>query len=292
MEEWKGILLLGGFAGFSFWRLWVNFRRCRAIEDTPTAKVASAPQGEVELSGTAVAVQAKTPVCPLTGAACLWYFFKVERLERQGKNSQWVTISSGRSTEVFGLRDNTGIALVAPLDAEVTPRSHRQWRGHSPSPSLGGEEKGFFGGMGNYRYTEDLILPDDPVYVLGWFETISGLPTVGSTLNDKLRELKRNPKELLARFDTNKDGDISLEEWDAARAKIEGELHQEAAQILATPDVHTIHSPPCESTTPFLISSFSQEELARTYKRRAFFWLLGFIVGGSVAVGIFFSKGI
>ncbi len=292
MEEWKGILMLSGFAGFSFWRVWVNFRRCRAIEDTPTAKVASAPQGEVELSGTAVAVQAKTQVCPLTGASCLWYFFQVERYERQGKNSHWVTISSGRSSDVFGLRDLTGLALVAPLGAEVTPRHHRQWRGHSPSPAAGFEEKGFLSGMGNYRYTEDLIRSDDFVYVLGWFETLSGLPSAGSNLNEKLRELKRNPKELAARFDSNRDGEISLEEWDAARSKIEEELRQESAKVPSTPDVHTVHSPPPESNTPFLISSFSQEELAGTYKRRAFLWLVGFLACGSIAVGIFFANGL
>lgn len=288
VDEWKAILFLGGFAGFSFWRLWVNFRRARAIEDTPTAKVASAPQGEVELSGTAVAVQTKTQLCPLTGSSCLWYFYQVEHYERRGKNSSWVTVASGRSTDVFGLRDDTGTTLVVPMNAEVTPRYHRQWRGSSPSPTTGFEEKGFMSHFGNYRYTEDLILPEDRVYVLGWFETLSGLPSSGPHLNDKLRELKQNPKELLARFDTNKDGDISLEEWDAARALIEKEMHQEAAKVPSVPDVHTIHSSPPESDMPFLISSLSQEEVAGTYKRRAGLWLVVFLACGAVVVGILF----
>lgn len=289
-DEWQVILFAGAFAGFSFWRLWVNFRRCRAIEDTPTANVASAPQGEVELSGTAVAVQSKTQVCPLTGASCLWYSFKVERHERRGKNSHWVTVSSGRSTDVFGLRDDTGTTLVVPMNAEVTPRYHRQWRGSSLSPAAGFEEKGWMSHFGNYRYTEDLILPDDQVYVLGWFETLSGLPSSGPSLNEKLRAIKQNPKELLARFDANKDGDISLDEWDAARSLIEKEMRQEAAKVPPIPDVHTIHSPPPESDMPFLISSISQEELAGTYKRRAGLWLLVFLACGAAAVGIFFRS--
>jgi hypothetical protein len=287
-DAWQVALFSGVFAGVSFFGIWRNFRRCRAIEDTPTAKVASAPQGEVELSGTAVAVQSKTQVCPLTGTSCLWYFFKVERYERRGKNSQWVTISSGRSTDVFGLRDDTGTTLVVPMNAEVSPRRHRQWRGSSPSPTTGFEEKGILSHFGNYRYTEDLILPEDHVYVLGWFETLSGLPSSGPNLNEKLRELKQNPKELLARFDTNKDGDISLDEWDAARASIEKEMHQEASKVPPVPDVHTIHSPPPESDMPFLISSLSQEEVAGTYKRRAGLWLVVFLACGAVAVGILF----
>ena len=287
-DAWKIIVPFGIFAGFSFWHLWKNFRKARAIEDTPTAKVASAPQGEVELSGTAVAVTPKNSVCPMTGTSCLWYFFKIERYERQGKNSRWVTISEGRSTDVFGLRDNTGTALIAPFNAEVTPRLHRQWRGSSPTPTADSDAGGFFSGFGSYRYTEDLIVPDDNVYVLGWFETLSGTPAPRTDLNEKLRRLKQNPKELLARFDTNKDGEISLEEWDLARASVEAEMQRETANLPSAPDVHTVHSPPPESDTPFLISTFSQEELAGTYKRKALLGLLGFFAFGSIAIGIFF----
>lgn len=283
------VLFCGVFAIVSFWQLWKNFRKARSIEDTPTAKVASAAQGEVELSGTAVGVQGKTHVCPMTGASCLWYFFKVERYERSGKHSRWVTISSGRSADVFGLRDETGIALVAPMDAEVTSRWHRQWRGSSMNPVAPAEKGGFFSGGGSYRYTEDLILPDDPVYVLGWYETISGTPSTSIDLNGHLRRLKQNPQELIARFDTNKDGEISLEEWDSARASVEEGLRREADNRPAVPDVHTVHSPPPESGTPFLISSVPPEELAGVYRRRALFGLIVFLVCGGIVVGFFFS---
>ncbi len=177
---------------------------------------------------------------------------------------------------------------MVPFNAEVTPRRHQQWRGSTPSPTGGPAEGGFFSDFGSYRYTQDLILPEDPVYVLGWFETLSGLPVSGATLVEKLRDLKKNPKELLARFDSNKDGDISLEEWDAARQTIEADLHRQAANTPAVPDTHTIHSPPPESESPFLISSFSQEELAGTYKRRAFLWFIGFLACGAATVGILF----
>lgn len=273
----------------SFLRLWKNFRKARSIEDTPTAKVASAAQGEVELSGTAVGVQGQTHVCPLTGASCLWYFFKVERYERAGKHSRWVTISSGKSSDVFGLRDNTGMALIVPMNAEVTSRWHREWRGSSSSPVDRGERGGFLSGLGSYRYTEDLILSDDPVYVLGWFETISGTPSPSIDLNAHLRRLKQNPKELLDRFDGNKDGEISLEEWDTARASVETDLQRAAGDRPPTPDLHTVHSPPPESGTPFLISSVSPGELAGVYRRRALFGFIVFVVCGSVAIGFLFN---
>lgn len=283
-NAWEFVLFCGVFAIASFWRLWKNFRKARSIEDTPTAKVASAAQGEVELSGTAVGVQGKNQVCPMTGASCLWYFFKVERYERAGKHSQWVTISSGQSSDVFGLRDETGMAIIAPMLAEVTSRWHREWRGSSMRPADREEKGGFLSGLGSYRYTEDLILPGDPVYVLGWFETLSGMPSSSIDLSGHLRRLKQNPKELIGRFDANKDGEISGEEWDSARASVEAELRHEADNRPAAPDVHTVHSPPPESGVTYLISSYSPEELAGTYRRRAFLSLVVFLVCGCVVV--------
>jgi hypothetical protein len=282
-DSWQAILFFAGFSIVSFIQLWRNLRRARAIEDTPTAKVASAPQGAVELAGQAVPVEKKTAVCPLTGASCLWYFFKVERYENRGKSSSWVTISSGRCSDVFGLEDRTGMALVAPFGAEVTPHHTRQWRGSSPMPAAGPDSGEFFSGFGSYRYTEELILPGDFVYVLGWFETIHGASAAVSDLNEKLRALKQNPRELLARFDTNKDGEISVEEWDAARAIVADELRRVAMNLPLVADVHTVVSPQ-DSDLPFLISTVSQEELAKRYKRRAALGLAGFLGFGGAAV--------
>ena len=48
--------------------LWIlNFRRVRAVADTPTSRVASAPQGYVELCG----IARQHPGQPLIGAAHL-----------------------------------------------------------------------------------------------------------------------------------------------------------------------------------------------------------------------------
>jgi hypothetical protein len=282
-DDWQSILFFGGFAAVSFWQMWRNLRRARAIEDTPTARVASAPQGGVELSGRAVPIEGKIAVCPLTGASCLWYFFKIERYERRGKSSGWVTVSSGRSSDIFGLEDRTGTALVAPFGADVTPFHRRQWRGSSPTPSSGFESGGLFSGFGSYRYTEELILPDDFVYVLGWFETIHGASSSIPDLREKLRALKENPREMLARFDTDKDGEISVEEWDAARAIVAEEIQRVAMNLPPMPDVHTVVSPQ-DSDLPFLISTISQEQLAAKYKRRAALGLAGFLGFGSAAV--------
>lgn len=125
------------------------------------------------------------------------------------------------------------------------------------------------------------------MYVLGWFETLEWFSRcrVRRWLRNGLR---RTPKNFWPDLIQTKTGDISLEEWDAARQTIEADLHRQAANTPAVPDTHTIHSPPPESESPFLISSFSQEELAGTYKRRAILWVIGFFIFGSFSVGILF----
>ncbi|MBL8023524.1 MAG: hypothetical protein JNK54_04475 [Elusimicrobia bacterium] len=284
LDRWVLILFCAALAGISFWKLWKYVRLVRAVEDTPTAKVGSASQGEVELAGTAVAVEGKTLVCPLTGNRCLWYSFKVERYESRGKSSSWVTLSSGQSSEAFGLQDETGTVLVVPFDATFRLRQYRRWKGSTASPLAPGGDRGFFSGFHSYRYTEELIVPGETVYVLGWFESLSGTSSLQGDLHEKLREIKRKPQEMMARFDSNKDGMISGEEWDAARAVVEAEMDRERALIPPSADVHLVRSPPADTHTPFLISSFSQEELATTYKRRAWIALGSFLAFGSISV--------
>jgi hypothetical protein len=284
-DHWLAPVFFGVFAALSFRRLWRNFRCARAIEDTPTGKVATAAQGEVELCGRARVLEKEPVVCPLTGSACLWYSFKVERYERRGKNSRWVTISIGRSVQPFALEDETGRALVVPMGAEVTPTHRRQWRGSSATPSPPyGESRFFF--AGSYRYTEEFILPDDQVYVLGFFETVQGGQAPAGALSEKLREMKQNRAALLERFDRDKDGEISLEEWDAARAAAEEAIRREALQAPPTAPCHTV-TQPAQSDLPFLISAVPQSELAGRYRRRAAFSLAGFLGFGAAAVWFF-----
>lgn len=270
-----GALLTGGFTvtgGLLAWRGW---RRARSVEDTPLAKIASAAQGDVHLEGRARPLNGKPTLCPLTGTSCLWYAYRVERYQRSGKNSRWVIVSQGRSLDLFGLQDETGVAVVHPARAEVIPARRRVWRGHSPSPLA--EPTGFWGGLfaPAYRYTEELIVPEETLRVLGWFQSLDGTVR-GPSVNDRLRQLKADPGALLARFDTDRDGQISLEEWDAARAVVEAEARDAALRAPAGPVVHTVTFPP-DSGHPFVVSALPAAALVRRYRWSAFGAALGFI---------------
>lgn len=81
----------------SLWLWRANFRRARAVEDTPTSKIASAHQGYVELVG--AACLGKTPLAaPLTGRQCVWYRYRVEK---KGSKNKWITERSGSSDNPF-----------------------------------------------------------------------------------------------------------------------------------------------------------------------------------------------
>ena len=92
---WLCVLaLIGGisllFAGVA------NFRRSRAVADTPTSRVASAPQGYVELCGRRGCIPGTSVIAPLTAPPCVWYRYRIE--EKSGKNWSAVRARAERPT--------------------------------------------------------------------------------------------------------------------------------------------------------------------------------------------------
>src|SRR5690606_16652826 len=95
-----------------------QLRRARLIEDTPTSRIRSAPQGYVELTGFAREVAAAdTPLRgPLTGKPCVWFRYRIERYQR-GKRSGWHPVESGASAQWFELDDGSGRCWIDPAGA-------------------------------------------------------------------------------------------------------------------------------------------------------------------------------
>lgn len=207
----------------AFQAIWRNWSRARLIEDTPTARIRSAPQGYVELEGEARLLPGPPIVAPLTGRRCVWYRYRIEHEEhtydsKGHSRSHWRTVDSGTSEGLFELDDTTGRCVIDPDGAEVHPDDKDVWRGHSRWPSAGPPRRR--GGLrftaGDYRYTEERLLPG-PLYAVGWFESIR---TADGELKDAtaalLRHWKQDQAGLLARFDANGDGHIDAGEWERA----------------------------------------------------------------------------
>lgn len=285
--------LLAGLSGL---------RRSRHLEDVPTARVRSAPQGYVELAGTALRLDGEPIIAPLSQTPCCWYSYRVER--RRGKG--WSLVQAGRSDGIFLLRDDTGDCVIDPEGAEVTSRHRRSWSGsgsggglpvHARLPSLGRKTdlvveiggrllEGLGSGLGNYRYSEAVILDGDPLYAIGQFHTL-GPAEQGSTLRELtgaiLRAWKQRPDTLRERFDKNRDGLVDAQEWEQARVAAEQEAAREHREHLRRDPLHTLKRP--ADGRYFLLSNLEEFGLLRRYRWRTRLGFAFFLMcGGAVAL--------
>ncbi|HKJ03519.1 MAG TPA: GIDE domain-containing protein [Longimicrobiales bacterium] len=292
LGQWQfGLLTLGLLVvtggGFYLWKK--SFQHARVMEDTPTSKVRSAAQGFVELSGLQYPLEGSDLTAPLSGIACTWWDYKIEkRTERRTsggrKTTTWALVEKDTSVGFFHLRDDTGEVLVNPRGADVNPSLTRVWYGNDRRPA-GGDASGF--GMGRrYRYTERIMRSGEPIYALGHFETWSSVEGPKERAERRARilaEWKENPAELVGRFDADGDGRIDVDEWERARQAAEALVEEHASKAATTADVDILMKP--EDDHPFILSTKSQEELTRAYRGRAMAGLLLFLLGG-VALGV------
>lgn len=288
-----GASLFGLYAGFRGLRLY------RLIEDVPTAKVRSAPQGYVELTGKAVVMDGDMIVSPLSQIPCCWYSYSIER--RSDKS--WRGIESGTSDGIFMLRDETGDCVIDPEGAEVDTVHSQTWYGnhstmavpaiHVRSKRAGRTEQVLsnmldsvrkhvdFGG--EYRYTEKVILGNDSLYAIGWFRSHDNSDLSESERHltaEILREWKRKPDTLMARFDHDRDGSISVEEWEDARRVAAKEANQQLKDAALRSHVHMLSKPKGKD---YILSNREQSHVVKRYQRHAILGLGGFLICGAAA---------
>lgn len=290
-EFWLLALFTLSIAAAAFYGVFRNLHRARLIEDTPTSRVRSAPQGYVELDGTAELMANGEIHAPLTGTRCTWFAFQVEKktqyYDSKGRrHSSWRTIESGTSEGLFLLVDETGECVIDPEGAEVTPSVNEVWYGHSPHWS-GGRPQGR-GGMfssGDYRYTEKRIQPADPLYAIGQFRTVGGAneaPDSREALRETLNRWKQNQAVLLKHFDQDGNGAIDLDEWEQVRkAAVQVVAHQQAVQ--ASGPVTHVMSRPESARRPYILSVLPQATQARRYRIYSTLALVAFLFAGALA---------
>jgi len=258
-DGWVSALALMALVAFFAWMM--SLRRARAIGDTPTSRIASAAQGYVELVGRGRNHPDSPVLSKLTHLPCLWYRYIVEQ---RTSNNKWQRVASGRSDESFILEDGSGECLVDPEHAEVLPRRSETWH------------------QGDYRYTEWLILTHETVYALGEFSTIGGENQELDLKRDVsalLADWKRDHPGLLARFDLDRDKQISEKEWMLARSQARREVRRTHNELRTQPGTHLLHQP--RDGRLFLISNIDPAELSRRYTLWA--WLHLAVLLGAVA---------
>ncbi|MGR9074400.1 MAG: GIDE domain-containing protein [Gammaproteobacteria bacterium] len=289
------IAVVFGFLAASacFYLTFRFLQRSRLIADTPTAKIRSAAQGYTELEGKAELMPGAAVIAPLTGEPCPWYSYKIEK-RRTGSGSghhknHWVTLERGVSDAIFLLRDDTGVCIVDPDGAEVTPSVTLTWYGHERRPAAAPETSSFYRSIfhsGDYRYSEKRIRPADDLYAIGDFISSGGdhnLQSAGADVRDLLNSWKKNRPVLLNRFDTDKNGEIDLGEWEDARRQAERETAETRRRQAAEPQYHVLRKPK-NGRGPYILSTVDQRKMIIDFRLYAGLSALGFIGLGAFLV--------
>ena len=280
MESWLGETIQGLspaeyslytlllFFGICFlaYRIYQTFQRFRFISDTPTSRIASAPQGYIELNGLGEQLPGAVITSPFSGRSCIWYHCIVEKRKQVNRHNTWVEESNEKSDQIFKLEDESGHCLVDPEDARVIPTENEVWYGSNlQSKNLPFKNRGWFfnriGGMGKYRFTEKLIPIAEPVYVIGRLKTVTrniNEQTLKQQTEKMLRTWKMQPERFLRKFDLDKNGKIAGKEWQVIREHAERkvlEMHQTQAE--------NVISKPEEPNQPFIVSAIPEETLLK-----------------------------
>lgn len=280
------------------WRTHRDFGHARTIEDHPTSTIRGAYQGYVELEGLAKFVDEKIEA-PYSHLPCVWYRYKVEQEYDDGNRRAWRTVDSGVSSNTFLLDDGTGTVVIDPEHAIVTPRIKEVWTGHGQSLLGSAESRAFAARLGvtgmmrgnRYRYTEERLQPNKPLYVLGLLRNFNLLvdgPSLREQVTDRLREWKANTETLHQRFDLDGNGRIDEREWmlarSAARREVEAERREEQKRY--TEGINILGKPD-DARRPFLISAYEQTEIIRRYRLYSALMAAGFFGLGCTALWIF-----
>ncbi len=231
----------------SFWAWYANLKRHRTVADTPTSRIASAPQGYIEIVGRGRQPPGERLVSPISGLPCLWYRYRIERQE----GNRWEHVESGISDDTFGVDDGSGLLLVDPEGAEI----------------LGSRKE--VSQSGGYRKTEWTLIEGETIYVIGEHVTLGGRNAVLDKKADVailLAEWKRDKATLLARFDADLDGEISLDEWERARQAASEAVDRDHLDIRLKDGIHLMRKP--AHGRPFLIANREVTALVRHFR----FW--------------------
>ena len=167
----------------SFRNFFGQIKLARLITDTPTANVRSTAEGYTELKGVAKNLPNQTLVSPLTNTECCWYHVTIEQLvpdinDNNTYRSNWQVIDEHISSHFFLIEDNNETALVCPANAHIINKKQQQWQ-DSKLPGEKQKKPGFWRRFisnpsnKKYRFHEFLIKPNEEIYILGFFETIT-----------------------------------------------------------------------------------------------------------------------
>ena len=267
---WLIVSLALAFLGTTFWGWVASYRRLQALEDYPLSRIVSAPQGYVRLEGRAAAFPGKPLDSPLTRRPCCWYSYQVMEWDEERRSG---SVKERETSEwSFMMNDGSGECVVDPAGAKLVSERVKKWR------------------AGDFHYTERLILPGDPLFVLGQFAT-SGSSVSEHDVEFQVGQLiaawKKDMPALIKRFDLNGDGQFSEQEWELVRRQARREVEAELARN--PPQPQNIVAKPRDER-PFIISAEAPGRLELELKLWAWSNACLFVAGAAFVAGWLVKK--
>lgn len=287
-------LIVGGIVSIA--KGYRAFANRRKVQDTPCSKIASAPQGLVEVQGQAWPT---AQLQCLDGRPVCYWGLAVEELRRHGKGTQWVVVFTFTSSDDILVTDASASCRVIPSEAQfeveklVIPASkltdeNRRVLGLRAPFALRHLSPGVLGGLFSpkVRLTETKILAGAPIYVRGEFSTSvdqTYAVAVGDHTGFRMQMTKLSSAGYQANlFDRNRDGKISEEEMTSGCAAAASRFLRNAeSQSVAVTGFFQ-----AEPTHGLLIADAHQSHLLARLGFHTLLYLWGGLVSFSLGVFI------
>ncbi|MCP4471841.1 MAG: hypothetical protein GY815_14360 [Gammaproteobacteria bacterium] len=264
--------MLVALFGYLVYFCYRAFKRFRFVDGTATSKIRSAAQGQVELKGLGEWLPGDSINSPFSESRCVWYHCTIDKKQRSGKRTTWISISDECSSHLFRLVDDTGDCIIDPDDAHVIPETDITWYGRDADARTRAPTRASWVqlGIGNYRFRECLIRPATSLYALGWFRTLHSNPSeefIARQVDDLVRQWKLQPHRYLGEFDFDANGKIQKQEWKAIRAAARKQV---LAKLNSENREHHVLSRPQDKRHPYILSATEEEGLVARKKLYAY----------------------
>lgn len=176
MESIAVLLVIILLCLFAFFSLVHSSKVLIKIIKTSTSKLSCANSGLVELKGNLLAIPNHSVTSYGSTTPCLWWSYKKEQQYRGSKGRKhWKIIDTQISNAPLKFNDGTDICYIFPDAADIKCKRRARWKHYEKSGT------GFFSPTTTYRITEEYLVEDDFLYVLGNLKTINLLESQKTT---------------------------------------------------------------------------------------------------------------